>query len=70
MQQKRRLSAVITVYFKYFVRTAVPPCMSLLPIVDQFLRWVVVLTVSSAKLYAEDKLKNQTEKHRDLARIP
>ena len=32
---------------------------SSLPIVDKFLRWVVVLTVFSAKLYAEDKLKIQ-----------
>ena len=28
-----------------------------LPIVDKFLRLVVVLTISPAKLYAEDELK-------------
>ena len=31
--------------------------MSSLPIVDEFLRLVVVLTVSPAELYAEDELK-------------
>ena len=43
--------------------------MSSLPIVDKFLWLVVVLTVSPAKLYAEDKLKLDKKKHRDLARI-
>ena len=32
-------------------------CMSSLPIVDEFLQLVVVLTVSPAKLYGEDELK-------------
>ena len=41
-----------------------------LPIVDKFLRFVVVLTVSPAKLYAEDELKIWQKKHWDLARIP
>ena len=31
--------------------------MSSLPIVDKFLQCVIVLTVSSTKLYAEDELK-------------
>ena len=40
-----------------------------LPIVDKFL-WLVVLTVSPAKLCSEDKLKIRQKKPRDLARIP
>ena len=31
--------------------------MSSLPIVDKFFWWVVILTVSPVKLYAEDQLK-------------
>ena len=41
--------------------------MSSLPIVDEFLRLVVVLTVSPAKVYAEDKLKIQ-QKSTKIAR--
>ena len=40
------------------------------PIVDEFHWWVVVLTVSSAKLHAEDEFKIRQKKHRDLTRIP
>ena len=53
------------IFFIYFYEVI---CTLSLPILDKFLWWVVVLTVSSTKLCAEDELKIRqkgTEKGRE-----